>query len=195
MRIRQATLADLDALVDGNQRLAMETEALQLPTDTLSAGVTTLLTHPEYGHYWVAEDSGVICGQLMITFEWSDWRNGLLWWLQSVYVWPNMRQQGVFSALLTRVMDDAKRIGIPESDCMRKLPIRLLIAPMRGTVLPVATTACTAKYSPQPSNALFWHIFRFLAGLNQISTGFCCAMRNDGAFSSHPSISRTNTVY
>ena len=114
MRIRQATLADLDALVDGNQRLAMETEALQLPTDTLSAGVTTLLTHPEYGHYWVAEDSGVICGQLMITFEWSDWRNGLLWWLQSVYVWPNMRQQGVFSALLTQVMDDAKRIGIPE---------------------------------------------------------------------------------
>ena len=114
MRIRPATFEDLDALVEGNQRLALETEARHLDANTLRAGVSAVLSHAEYGRYWVAQEHQAVCGQLMITFEWSDWRNRPLWWLQSVYVWPSARRQGIFSALLAQVIAEAKQAGVPE---------------------------------------------------------------------------------
>jgi GNAT superfamily N-acetyltransferase len=79
--------------------LALETEALQLDPSCVQAGVAALLADSSKGIYYVAEVDGRIAGQLMITYEWSDWRNGNIWWLQSVYVRPEFRRQGVFRSL------------------------------------------------------------------------------------------------
>ena len=102
--IRPARPGDLETVVDFNQRLALETEDKQLDRETLTAGVAALLENPEKGRYFIAEsETAEAAGQLMITYEWSDWRNGLFWWLQSVYVRPEFRKQGVFSALFDHV--------------------------------------------------------------------------------------------
>ncbi len=105
--IRDAVLEDAPTIVDFNRRLAWETEQKRLDDATLTAGVDAALRHPEYARYFVAEasDSGAaaIVGQLMITYEWSDWRNGLFWWIQSVYVRAEFRKQGVFSRLYEHV--------------------------------------------------------------------------------------------
>lgn len=114
MRIRHATAADIPRLVEGNQRLAAETEQVTLDRAILSAGVSALFEYPTRGLYWVAEHDGKVMGQLMITFEWSDWRNANLWWLQSVYVWPEARRQGIFSTLLDAVTATAQAHQVPE---------------------------------------------------------------------------------
>ena len=74
MLIRKAQHADLQALIDFNQAMALETEDLKLDSEILANGVNTLLTSPEKGFYLVAEVDGEIAGSLMVTFEWSDWR-------------------------------------------------------------------------------------------------------------------------
>lgn len=79
--------------------MAKETEGLNLDPTCVRAGVAALLADPAKGVYYVAELKGVIAGQLMITYEWSDWRNGNLWWIQSVYVRQEFRRQGVFGEL------------------------------------------------------------------------------------------------
>ena len=83
--------------------MALETEHLSLDLDRLRDGVHALFEQPGRGVYYVAELDGQRAGQMMITYEWSDWRNGLFWWIQSVYVEPRFRSQGVFKALYRHV--------------------------------------------------------------------------------------------
>ncbi len=83
--------------------MALETEDKQLDRDVLSAGVAAVLDEPRRGFYLVAESDGRAVGCLMITYEWSDWRNGEWWWLQSVYVHPDHRRGGVFASLYAEV--------------------------------------------------------------------------------------------
>jgi GNAT superfamily N-acetyltransferase len=108
MNIRQATLSDAPVVADFNLRLAEETEALRLDPETVRAGVTAVLSDAAKGIYFVAEREGTVVGQLMITYEWSDWRNGNLWWLQSVYVKPEFRGRGVFRALFAHLQHLAR---------------------------------------------------------------------------------------
>ena len=111
MTIRPATLDDLDAIVAGNLALAEESENLRLDRETLRAGVRALLEGRAPGRYWVADSEGVIVGQVLITFEWSDWRNRMVWWIQSVYVAPAARRGGIFRALYHHARNEAHREG------------------------------------------------------------------------------------
>lgn len=105
VRIRRARLADLETIVDFNERLARETEGVQLDLDRLRAGVESMLRDDRVGFYLLAEaDDGETLGQAGLTFEWSDWRNGVFWWLQSVYIRPEYRGQGVLRALYDRIL-------------------------------------------------------------------------------------------
>ena len=98
-RIRDASIDDVRTIVDFNCLLAIETEHLQLDLATLTFGVEQALAQPTLCRYFLAELGGEIVGQTMITFEWSDWRNGVFWWIQSVYVDHRFRGNGVFRAL------------------------------------------------------------------------------------------------
>ena len=100
--VREANLSDVPILVGYNQALASETENITLNEDTLRLGVETVMIRKDC-HYFVAELNGEIVGQSMITSEWSDWRNGVMWWIQSVYVNPNHRKNGVFTSILNYV--------------------------------------------------------------------------------------------
>lgn len=111
LQVRPATLADLDFLVAANLAMALETEHLRLDREILREGVRTLLEQRAPGAYWVVELDGVVVGQLMVTYEWSDWRNRIVWWIQSVYVMPDARQHGVFRRLYTHVREAAKAAG------------------------------------------------------------------------------------
>lgn len=101
--IREATLADAATIAANNSKMAMETEGRSLAPDVVGPGVAALLKDSQMGRYWVAEAEGQTVGQLMVTYEWSDWRNGMLWWIQSVYVDSGYRRRGVFSALYRHV--------------------------------------------------------------------------------------------
>ena len=94
-----ATPADADFILHANLSMAAETEDKGLDSDKLSAGIHYLLEHPNEGIYLIAEIDGQSVGTSMLTFEWSEWRNGRFWWIQSVYVLPEARRQGVYSAL------------------------------------------------------------------------------------------------
>jgi len=109
--IRAARLEDLEALVAGNVALAEESEGVQLDRDTLRAGVGALLEVRAPGRYWIAEWDGEVVGQLLITFEWSDWRNRMVWWIQSVYVAPVARRRGTFRALYEHAKREARAQG------------------------------------------------------------------------------------
>ena len=101
--IRNAAITDAAIIASNNSCMAEETEGRTLEPDIIGPGVEALLADPGKGRYWVAESAGQIVGQLMVTYEWSDWRNGMLWWIQSVYIAPDFRRQGVFSALYHHV--------------------------------------------------------------------------------------------
>ena len=101
--IRDATPADGEIIASYNARMAEETEGRPLPADVIGPGVAALLADPAKGRYWVAEVDGRLVGQIMVTYEWSDWRNGTLWWIQSVYVHPDFRRRGVYSCLYRHV--------------------------------------------------------------------------------------------
>ena len=111
IQIRRAGPADAPIVCDFNLRLAWETEELRLDQARVLAGVSALLADPAKGIYFVAEVDGAIAGQLMITYEWSDWRNGMIWWLQSVYVRQEFRRAGVFRALFDHVAALAESRG------------------------------------------------------------------------------------
>jgi len=108
LSIRQATPADAEDLIAFNQAMAYETEGLRLATETLHAGIHTALSDPAHGFYLVAERDGRVVGSLLVTFEWSDWRNGQFWWIQSVYVLPQYRGNGVYRTLYTAVRERAR---------------------------------------------------------------------------------------
>ena len=107
VNIREANKGDLAILVQNNQALAEETEALLLDIDILREGIEQALTREEC-HYFVAMISEKVVGQTMITYEWSDWRNGIIWWIQSVYVLPAHRKQGIFGVLFKHIQNLAK---------------------------------------------------------------------------------------
>jgi GNAT superfamily N-acetyltransferase len=111
LHVRQATIDDLDAIVTGNMKLAEESENVQLDAATLRRGITALLDRRAPGQYFVAEQDGQVTGQLLITHEWSDWRNCMVWWIQSVYVAPSMRRRGVLRALYSHVRAAAQAAG------------------------------------------------------------------------------------
>ena len=101
---RLATRADAAVIIDFNLAMARETEALELSPATLTAGVGSLFDTPQCGFYVVAEARGAggaaeCAGSLLITYEWSDWRDGLFWWVQSVYVRLEHRRRGVYTVL------------------------------------------------------------------------------------------------
>ena len=108
IKIRTAALTDLPVIADFNVRLARESEGLTLDAARVKAGVKAVLTDPAKGIYYVAEVAGEVAGQLMITYEWSDWRNGNIWWIQSVYVKPEFRRAGVFRALFHHLQSLAR---------------------------------------------------------------------------------------
>ncbi len=116
IEIREAARADAETIAAFNQGIARETEGIELDEDTILAGVSRLLADPSRGRYWLAEVDGRVVGQTMVTYEWSDWRNGNIWWIQSVYVASDSRRQGVFSALYAAVeslaREDADACGI-----------------------------------------------------------------------------------
>jgi GNAT superfamily N-acetyltransferase len=99
MKIRNATQADLPFIAAANAALATETEGKTLDPALLRPGILAVLADPGLGRYYIAEIDGQAVGQLMVTSEWSDWRNGLFLWIQSVYVLPAYRGDGVFRAL------------------------------------------------------------------------------------------------
>jgi ribosomal protein S18 acetylase RimI-like enzyme len=111
MHVRRAVLADLDGLVAGNLTMALETEAIQLDATTVRLGVLAVLEGRAPGAFWVAERDGQVVGQLLITYEWSDWRNRPIWWIQSVHVDAGARRQGVFRALYAFVRRQAEAAG------------------------------------------------------------------------------------
>lgn len=109
--IRPATRADLDPLVEWNAAMAAETEHKTLDPGVLRRGVEAVLEAPARGFYLVAERDGIAVGSLLVTYEWSDWRNGNFFWIQSVYVVPEARRSGVFRALYAAVEQRAREAG------------------------------------------------------------------------------------
>ena len=106
---RPATIEDLTRIVAGNCAMAKETESVNLTQTNVEDGVRAVLSSRKHGIYWVAEKEAHVVGQILITYEWSDWRNAQIWWIQSVYVWPSARRQGVFKALLEYVTSEATK--------------------------------------------------------------------------------------
>jgi ribosomal protein S18 acetylase RimI-like enzyme len=106
--IRKATPSDAQSITNFNIAMALETENKVLDVDTITSGVSALFKHPESGFYVVAEIDAVVVACLMITTEWSDWRNGLFWWIQSVYVAPEHRRKGIYRAMYQSIQDMAK---------------------------------------------------------------------------------------
>ena len=109
--IRKAVAADAGTIVDFNVAMAQETEDKGLDRELVTKGVQAVIEDPGKGFYLLAEFEGRIVGQLMVTFEWSDWRNGNFWWIQSVYVLPEFRGKKIFSILYREVEAMAKRQG------------------------------------------------------------------------------------
>ncbi len=101
--VRDTTIDDLATLAQFNIDLALESENLHLDPSTVSSGVRALLEDPSKGRYFVAERDGAVIGQLATTFEWSDWRNGMFLWIQSVFIAPEHRKKGVFRTLYRHV--------------------------------------------------------------------------------------------
>ena len=103
MIFRLATAGDAAVLAEFNAAMALETEGKELLPDVIGAGVRSLLATPPSGFYLLAETEGQVVGSLLVTKEWSDWRNGDFWWIQSVYVRPAWRRQGVYKRLYRHV--------------------------------------------------------------------------------------------
>jgi ribosomal protein S18 acetylase RimI-like enzyme len=109
--IRSAGSDDAAIIADYNAAMALETEHKQLDAALLRAGVERAIAQPEGARYFLAEIDRRVVGQLMITFEWSDWRNGMFWWIQSVYVHPDFRSRGIFKELYRHVERLARQAG------------------------------------------------------------------------------------
>lgn len=101
--VRPATLEDAPFIVESNLLLAWESEQKRLERELLEPGVRRVLGDQSLGRYFIAHNEQGPVGQLMLTTEWSDWRNGAIWWIQSVYVMPDFRGQGVYRALHSHV--------------------------------------------------------------------------------------------
>ena len=116
MKVSKAQQSDIKEIIQFNINMAMETENKKLNKETVTKGVQEVFNTPSLGYYIIVKDSSGILGCLMITYEWSDWRNGLFWWIQSVYVKKTYRRQGVFRKMYKfineRAIADKKCTGI-----------------------------------------------------------------------------------
>jgi ribosomal protein S18 acetylase RimI-like enzyme len=112
LRVRKATVDDRDTIVRVNMELATETENRELDKSTVSEGVDAVFADPNKGFYLVCEAKGEVAGGLLVTAEWSDWRNAWFWWIQSVYVFSEFRKRGVYSALHRHV----EKLGRDQGD-------------------------------------------------------------------------------
>ena len=109
--IRSASMADIPELVAWNAAMAWETEHKRLDPALLEKGVAVVLEQPRRGFYLIAEQGGMAVASLLVTYEWSDWRCGDFWWIQSVYVVPAARRIGVFRTLYAEVEQRAAAAG------------------------------------------------------------------------------------
>jgi GNAT superfamily N-acetyltransferase len=107
--IRNATFEDIERMADWAVAMAWETEQKALDPETVRKGIRAVFDQPGRGAYFIAERDGEAAGTLMLTYEWSDWRNGDWWWIQSVYVAPQHRRQGVYAALYAHVKQAAEQ--------------------------------------------------------------------------------------
>lgn len=103
MIVREATTEDAGAIVEFQLKMAMETENLQLNQDTVNEGVQAVFNDVSKGTYYVAEKNGKVIASLLTTFEWSDWRNGTVLWIQSVFVLPEFRGNGVYKKMYQHI--------------------------------------------------------------------------------------------
>jgi GNAT superfamily N-acetyltransferase len=101
--VRDAMASDIDAIIQYNQRLATETEGKTLDPAVIAAGVRRGFASPQMCRYFIAEVDGRIAGTTMLTYELTDWRNGVIWWLQSVFIEPEHRRHGVFRAIYRHI--------------------------------------------------------------------------------------------
>jgi ribosomal protein S18 acetylase RimI-like enzyme len=106
--VRKANSSEASDIAEFNIAMAWETEEKKLSKETIYSGVKSLMDKPEYGFYIVAESDGETVASLMITKEWSDWRNGVFWWIQSVYVKPDFRRQGIYRKMYQTVLKMAE---------------------------------------------------------------------------------------
>ena len=107
--VRRAARCDAARIVEFQQNMALETEGKTLDESLISAGVDAVFDDPNKGFYLVAEVSGEVAGSLLITYEWSDWRNATFWWIQSVFVDADHRRRGVYTAMHDYVLTQARK--------------------------------------------------------------------------------------
>ncbi|UCG46233.1 MAG: GNAT family N-acetyltransferase [Phycisphaerales bacterium] len=109
IEIRQARVGDIERIVQLQMEMARETENLLLDRKKVTSGVTGVLSNPNRGQYWIAEERGDILGVLLTIPEWSDWRNGTVLWIHSLYVLPEARRRGIFKKLYTSLKDRVEK--------------------------------------------------------------------------------------
>ena len=112
--ITRGAVCDIESIVQFQADMAMESEGCALDKEKVTKGVTSAILDDSKGVYWVAKFEGKAIGSLMLTREWSDWNNGWYWWIQSVYVMPEHRGQGIFRAMYTKVIEMAKEQNIAQ---------------------------------------------------------------------------------
>lgn len=112
MTIRKAKKEDAETIIRFQQYMASETEQMTLDPDTIMKGVNAVFEDQGRGEYWIAEENGTVTASLLITYEWSDWRNSNVWWIQSVYVIPEFRRKGIFRAMYRHIKNQAATLNI-----------------------------------------------------------------------------------
>ena len=110
--VRKAVPEDLPAISEFQIKMAWETEQLALVPETVTYGIKAVFDESSRGQYWVATNSGIVIASFLITYEWSDWRNTNVWWLQSVYVIPEFRRKGVFREMYSRIKEEAEKQNV-----------------------------------------------------------------------------------
>jgi GNAT superfamily N-acetyltransferase len=110
--IRKARPEDAPAIIDFQQKMAWETEQMTLNPELINKGVLAVFSNSACGQYWVAAEEDTVVASLLITYEWSDWRNSNVWWFQSVYVLPDYRRTGIFRSMYLHVKNEAEKTGI-----------------------------------------------------------------------------------
>ncbi|MGC9308760.1 MAG: GNAT family N-acetyltransferase [Thermoplasmatota archaeon] len=112
MRIVRATMNDAEAIARNNLDLRLETEKVRMDADLVVQGVRSLIAHSDWGFYLLAKEKRQVVGQVMVTYEWSDWRNQSIWWLHRIYVNKKWRRRGVFKQLFQRLKREAERNNV-----------------------------------------------------------------------------------
>jgi GNAT superfamily N-acetyltransferase len=110
--IRKATPEDAGMIIDFQQKMAWETEQMTLVPEIIDKGVRAVFADSARGQYWVAEEKDNVVASLLITYEWSDWRNSNVWWFQSVYVLPDYRRRGIFRSMYLHIKNVADKQGV-----------------------------------------------------------------------------------